>query len=324
MTFAGDYIEHISSPFTSQLNIITYTSIPAMSDALPEDLWVNNFLSSPPRPLQTALQKRLQTSTNHLNLLAELYKQRAIVESQYAESLSKLVRQAEQGNLISKSGSIDWDKASGEAKLWDSVIGEISEVRSIARRRPDLQTSTSHSTLAALLRTDFEQPLRELPSKIVSWRRISDQDASLEKTLKDYEKTSTKLEKASSKSKSSKADQLSSELNDLTSSLASLSPMVYSTYQRLDEERLRGLKELVVRWGTVRADMAQRDGECAERVVALLVSWESQEEVAAVGRKLGGGRGGATTAPTLNSTASCGSHIQNSADLQLWSTGVLP
>ena len=157
--------------------------------------------------------------------------------------------------------------------------------------------------MAAILRTDFEQPLRELPSKIVPWRRIADQDASLEKALKDYEKTSAKLEKASSKSKSNKADQLAHELNEITSSLASLSPMVYTTYQRLDEERLRSLKELVIRWGTVRADMAQKDGERAERVVALIISWETQDEVAAVGRRLGGGgRGTASNAPTLGST----------------------
>jgi len=158
-----------------------------------------------------------------------------------------------------------------------------------------------------MLRADFEQPIREMPSKIVAWRRIGDQDASLEKTLKDYEKTSAKLEKASSKSKSSKADVLSSELNQITSSLASLSPMVYTSYQRLDEERLRGLKEVIVRWGTVRADMAQKDGERAERAVAVLISWETQDEVQAVGRRLGGSGNSAgsrgTAAPSLNSVS---------------------
>lgn len=161
--------------------------------------------------------------------------------------------------------------------------------------------------MSAIIKTDFEQPLRDLPSKIVSWRRIGDQDASLEKTLKDYEKTSSKLEKASQKSKSGKTDALSNELSQLTSSLSSLSPMVYTTYQRLDEERLRTLKEILVRWGTIRADMSQRDGERAERSVAVLVSLETQDEVLAVGRKLGGSSGDSRSqqsnnAPTLSST----------------------
>lgn len=187
-------------------------------------------------------------------------------------------------------------------------------------RRHSSQTSTSHSTLAAMLRTDFEQPLRDMPNKIIAWRRIGEQDASLEKTLKDYEKTSSKLEKASSKSKSSKADVLSSDLSSITSSLASLSPMVYTTYQRLDEERLRGLKELIVRWGTVRADMAQRDGERAERAVALLVSWETQEEVIAVGRKLGGGRPPTATnaaAPSLASVSTARKSLARPSSLFL-------
>lgn len=143
-----------------------------------------------------------------------------------------------------------------------------------------------------MLRTDFEQPIRELPTKVVAWRRIGEQDASLEKTLREYEKTSTKLEKAAGKSKGDKTGALSSELNQLTSSLSSLSPIVYTTYQRLDEERLRGLKEVIVRWGTVRGDIANRDGERADRAVAAIIGWETPEEVMSVGRRLGGGGGG--------------------------------
>ncbi|WWD22483.1 hypothetical protein CI109_106976 [Kwoniella shandongensis] len=228
-----------------------------MSDLLPDDAWVNSFLATSPRPLLSALQRRLHASTTHVNALAELYKQRAAIEAAYAEGLSKLARTAEQGGLSGKTGN-DWEKASGEGRLWDSIISELTE------------------------------PLRELPSKVVAWRRIGEQDASLDKTLKEYEKTSAKLEKASSKAKSSKADVLQNELNQITSSLSSLSPMVYTTYQRLDEERLRVLKEVVVRWGTVKGDMATRDGQRAENIISTLLSWETSDEVLKVGRKLGG------------------------------------
>ncbi len=124
--------------------------------------------------------------------------------------------------------------------------------------------------------------------------------------MKEYEKTSGKLEKASGKSKSGKSDALASELNQLTSSLSSLSPMVYTTFQRLDEERLRGLKEVIVRWGTVRGDMASREGERAERAVAAIIGWETPDEVLAVGRRLGGkgGAGRSSNGPTLSSATS--------------------
>lgn len=145
--------------------------------------------------------------------------------------------------------------------------------------------------MSALIRTDFEGGIRDLPSKSISWRRIGEQDASLDKTLKDWEKTSGKLDKAASKSKSGKADQLQGELNQLTQSLSSLSPMVYTTYQRLDEERLRKLKEFVISWFTAKADAAGRDGERAEAAVASLIGWETSEEVESVGRRLGGGGG---------------------------------
>lgn len=71
-------------------------------------------------------------------------------------------------------------------------------------------------------------------------------------------------------------------------------PVVFTTYQRLDEERLRGLKEVCVRWATARGDMAARDGQRAEQTAAQLLSWEPQDEVVAVGVRMGsqaGGRG---------------------------------
>lgn len=171
------------------------------------------------------------------------------------------------------------------------------------------QTSSSHSTLSALLRTDFEQPVRELPHKIPEWRKIHEQEAALEKTLKEYEKTATKLDKAASKSKSGKADALQSEIDQITRTLSTISPDYYRSFQKLDEDRLRGLKEVIVRWGTVRGDMAGRDGERAERTVAGLLGWETNDEVLAVGRKLGGGAPGQNRFPTLSSTGGSGTRM---------------
>lgn len=99
-----------------------------MSEVLPDDAWVNNFLHSSPRPLLSALQRRLHASQTHVNALAEVFKQRAAIESQYAESLAKLARSAEQGALLGKNG-VEWDRGGGEAKIWDAIIREVSEVR---------------------------------------------------------------------------------------------------------------------------------------------------------------------------------------------------
>jgi len=118
--------QYIHIPYHTLSSQHILHSVPVMSDALPDDTWINNFLSSPPRPLQAALQKRLHASTTHLNSLAEIYKQRAAIETQYAESLAKLARSAEQGSLLPKAG-IEWDKSSGEGKIWETVVNEISE-----------------------------------------------------------------------------------------------------------------------------------------------------------------------------------------------------
>lgn len=104
------------------------------SDALDETAWVSSFLETPPRQLLSSLQKRLHASQTHVAALAELYKQRAAIEAQYADSLQRLVKQAERGELSGKTGN-EWERGSGEAKLWDSVLAEMSEVRKPSRLR---------------------------------------------------------------------------------------------------------------------------------------------------------------------------------------------
>jgi len=151
-----------------------------------------------------------------------------------------------------------------------------------------LQTASSHLSLSSSLKSDFEMPIRDLPNKSAPWRRIHDQEASLDRTLKDAEKTAAKLDKAASK-RSTKTDQLQSDLHQLNASLGNLAPQVYTTFQRLDEERLRTLKEVIVRWSTARADVATRDGERAEAALTKLLSWETQDEVIAVGNRLAPG-----------------------------------
>jgi hypothetical protein len=94
---------------------------------LPEDTWVNSFLPSAPRPLLTALQRRLAGSTSHVNALADLFKQRAAIEQQYADGLAKLARTAENGGLLPKNGT-EWERGGGEAKLWEAMVSDLAEV----------------------------------------------------------------------------------------------------------------------------------------------------------------------------------------------------
>jgi len=98
------------------------------SDALPADAWASTFGPTPNRPLLTALQRRLAASTTHVHALAELFHERAAIEHEYATKLGKLVRAAEAGQLSGK-GAVEWDRHSGEAKLWDAVLSDIQEVR---------------------------------------------------------------------------------------------------------------------------------------------------------------------------------------------------
>lgn len=103
-----------------------------MAEAIPDDAWIQSFLSTSPKPLFDQLKRRLQQSATHANAISELYKQRAQIESQYAESLAKLAKTAEAGGLNGKQG-VEWDQSGGEAKIWNLVVTDLVEVSHFAR-----------------------------------------------------------------------------------------------------------------------------------------------------------------------------------------------
>ncbi|BEJ10941.1 hypothetical protein CspHIS471_0103630 [Cutaneotrichosporon sp. HIS471] len=249
-----------------------------MTDALPEDAWSKEFHTANAKPLLTSLQRRLQASNTHVHALAELYRERALIEQEYATKLGKLARSAEAGMLFGKNGT-QWDKHGGEAKLWNSVLEDINE------------TADSHSTLAVTLKSDFEGPTRDLPNKVLPWRSINEKESSLDRLMKDHDKINTKLQKALSKN-SGKAGELDADLNATNHQISTQLPALFTAYQRLDEDRLRSLKEVVVRWATARGDMAASDGQRAQQTAAQLLSWEPADEVVAVGIRLGSQAGG--------------------------------
>lgn len=101
------------------------------ADRLAEDAWSSEFQTGAPRPILNSLQRRLQASSTHAHALAELFRERAVVEQEYSAKLAKLAQAAESGQLLGKNG-VEWDRRGGEAKLWDAVVSDIQEVR---RRR---------------------------------------------------------------------------------------------------------------------------------------------------------------------------------------------
>lgn len=102
---------------------------PNASDTLPEDAWANAFNSASTRPVLNALSRRLQASNTHVHALSELYRERAVIEQEYSTKLAKLARSAEAGQLSGK-GSVEWERHSAEAKLFDAVVADLQEVSS--------------------------------------------------------------------------------------------------------------------------------------------------------------------------------------------------
>lgn len=100
-----------------------------MSDALPDDAWASAFQTAAAKPLLTALQRRLHASGSHVTSVAELLHERSVIEQEYSAKLAKLARAADSGQLSGKGG-IEWERNSGEAKLWNTLVSDLTEVSS--------------------------------------------------------------------------------------------------------------------------------------------------------------------------------------------------
>lgn len=71
----------------------------------------------------------------------------------------------------------------------------------------------------------------------------------------------------------------SEELNDAQQGWLIESPQVFGLYQAVDTNRLTALKEIFTKWETTRSDIARGEMEASERIMMMVLGWDTLEDL---------------------------------------------
>jgi hypothetical protein len=88
--------------------------------------------------------------------------------------------------------------------------------------------------------------------------------------------------KASSSSKDkviAEVNAASEELNDAQQGWLIESPQVFGLYQTIDTNRLTALKEIFTKWETTRSDIARGEMEASERIMMMVLGWDTLDDL---------------------------------------------
>lgn len=105
---------------------------------------------------------------------------------------------------------------------------------------------------------------------------------------------------AQKKAASSNKDKVIAEVNAAQADLADAqqgwlieSPQVFSLYQSIDAARLTALKEVFTKWETTRSDVARSEMEASERIMMMVLGWDTLEDLQEFLLRKGAGQAGA-------------------------------
>lgn len=101
----------------------------------------------------------------------------------------------------------------------------------------------------------------------------------------DARRSASPSPQAQKKAASSSKDKVIAEVNAASGELADAqqgwlieSPQVFGLYQSIDAGRLTALKEILTKWETTRSDVARGEMEASERVMMMVLSWDTLED----------------------------------------------
>lgn len=145
----------------------------------------------------------------------------------------------------------------------------------------------SHHQFAERVEKDVEQPLRVFQQRkdVVNMNTISNNLATMAKTLEDARDKSDKIGKRGGKASAQKADAASSKLDSATQQWESQAPFVFESLQAFDESRINQLRDLLTQYQTHETDCAQRNQESSATALAQVLEVSTETEVQAFANK---------------------------------------
>ncbi|KAI8376230.1 Muniscin C-terminal mu homology domain-containing protein [Radiomyces spectabilis] len=240
-------------------------TIDLMDDTSP---YLRTFLTDRPKHGIEAMQARLRSSFKLNDELAEYFKERALVEEQYAKSLAKLSKRV----FVP-----DKEAFGGLAPAWDMLRNELSE------------TSTIHADMAVKMTETIERPLRSCIQNNPDYASIKTMDLDFQKLVKDYEDAQMKIAKqkyTADKAGSKKKQDAESKLADHTQHLSTLqtqwkrsAPDYIQKYEAVENYRWQALQSYMAAFEALQNDQLLKRVEMAGDTLTAINNFHVQDEI---------------------------------------------
>ncbi|KAK3671815.1 Suppressor of Profilin deletion [Recurvomyces mirabilis] len=143
-------------------------------------------------------------------------------------------------------------------------------------------TADAHSSLAAKIEVDVEQPLREFVSTNREMQAMSTIQGNLASMAKDITRAKDKADKLQGRgerAESGKIANASSELDHAESQWQSQAPYVFENLQAVDEARINRLRDVLTQFQTHEVDLVQKNQTTAEHCLNVLLSLQTEDEI---------------------------------------------
>lgn len=231
--------------------------------------FVEAFLTEKPKDGIDAVQSRLRKGQKLTDELAEYFRERALIEDQYARNLVKLSRKT----FISDKTALGTMQP-----LWHKLSEEIIDIANI------------HGSMAQTITDDVERPIRSIWANDKNLAAVRNMEPSMAKYIKDYDELQLKLqkhqkllEKAGGGKKQEEAQNklrvYQQNLNDLKRRWSQEGPTYLDACQAIDVHRFNALKESIQTFEQMQAEQMSKRMEHADSVNVAALSLEVENEL---------------------------------------------
>ncbi|KAI8086280.1 uncharacterized protein BX664DRAFT_335411 [Halteromyces radiatus] len=214
----------------------------------------NVFLTAHPKDGLYLVQEKQRQGNILDDELAQYFKERALIEDQYAKSLVKASK---------RIYVMDNSALGGLAPIWELLLDELTEI------------STAHGILSYKIMEEIEKPLK-IPAATNDIDKIKSLEPTFQQLAKDYE-AGIKQKKSGKSSLFKSGPKLQSE--NILSKWKTEGSSFLQLYENVERARLQRLKSMLENFEQFRKDQLLKSKEIADRTLTAASLFDVENDI---------------------------------------------
>ncbi|KAI8148371.1 hypothetical protein BJV82DRAFT_591863 [Fennellomyces sp. T-0311] len=218
--------------------------------------YTESFLTVRPKDGFDIVQEHMKAGKTIDEEFAQYFKERALIEDQYAKSLVKASKKL----FVMDKGTLG-----NFAPIWDLLFNEFTEV------------STAHAMLSFKIAEEIEKPLRQVASS--EHGKIKSMEPTFQRVSKEYDDNAKKSKDKGSLFKRTNKDNSRRGLESAAATWYKDGPAFLESHQRLEEARLQRLKSLVEKFEQIQTDQMLKRMEIANVTMSAATAYDASDDI---------------------------------------------